>query len=441
MQLPYPVIVVPGVTGVYLRDEYPLTPEYVWTVLKKDYERVALHPDDLRYEANEPARVMPGQIHDIAYRDMLDELRSNLGPQRDKPVPVYPFSFDWRQPLESSEDQLDRFITEVIERTLLLPHYHKAGYAKEGKVNLLGHSMGGLIITGYLARWGQKGLVDKVATLATPYQGSVEAAIQIATGMANLGTAASSSREREAARLTPALYYFLPSYPDSLISAPGIPNSLFNVDAWQAGVVDSIADTIRLKGLPRTSGQKPTKQTARDLFEKMLTDGKAHRDRLDSFKLAKAGLDEKDWLAVVGVGVKTRVQIRVVKRNGKTDFDLDLRDQAGYVNTWGNSNSTNQYLTGDGTVPFEGAIPKFLRMESLVCVTPDDFGPWELRDRVLSAATDLHGVLPTMNMLQRLLVRFFAGKADTHHNTWGLPAPGVTTDQWDPPLAFDKKDG
>ena len=51
MPLPYPVIVVPGITATYLKDEYQLPPEYVWTVMTKKFERLALHPNDLRYEA------------------------------------------------------------------------------------------------------------------------------------------------------------------------------------------------------------------------------------------------------------------------------------------------------------------------------------------------------------------------------------------------------
>lgn len=60
MTLPYPTIVVPGITASYLTDEYPLPPDTVWRVLTKEYERIALHPNDLRYEAMGPARVAPG---------------------------------------------------------------------------------------------------------------------------------------------------------------------------------------------------------------------------------------------------------------------------------------------------------------------------------------------------------------------------------------------
>ena len=61
-----PVIVIPGITATELHDDYPLKTEDVWTmVFNKEYERIALHPDDIRYEAIEPAHVFPGRAFSI----------------------------------------------------------------------------------------------------------------------------------------------------------------------------------------------------------------------------------------------------------------------------------------------------------------------------------------------------------------------------------------
>ncbi len=96
-------------------------------------------------------------------------------------------------------------------------------------------------------------------------------------------------------------------------------------------------------------------------------------------------------------------------------------------------------LTGDGTVHFKGAVPEFLPYESLVCVTPEDYGYWELVDKVTTKAAGFHGILPNMNMVHRMLVRHFTGKGDTRKNTWGRPAPGVSADDWTPPLKLTPK--
>ena len=115
MAVQNPVIVIPGITASRLRDEYPIEPERVWGALpfQKKWDRVALHPDNLRYERDEPARVTPDQLFGVAYGELIEELRFNLSPKADKLTPVFPFGYDWRRRLED-------FIGEVIERTKLL---------------------------------------------------------------------------------------------------------------------------------------------------------------------------------------------------------------------------------------------------------------------------------------------------------------------------------
>src|SRR5436190_20845939 len=102
--MPNPVIVVPGIIANYLRDDYPLPPESVWEVLEgsKQYERVSLHPDNRRYEAIEPARDAPGQLYEVAYRELIEALRHHPTLRPDLPVTVTDFASDWPQPLTAS---------------------------------------------------------------------------------------------------------------------------------------------------------------------------------------------------------------------------------------------------------------------------------------------------------------------------------------------------
>jgi len=79
-----------------------------------------------------------------------------LSPKAESADTVFAFPYDWRQPLEMTAQKLGDFIQEVADRTKLLAHYHKAGYADDPKVNLIGHSMGGLIIAEYLIQTGGK---------------------------------------------------------------------------------------------------------------------------------------------------------------------------------------------------------------------------------------------------------------------------------------------
>jgi pimeloyl-ACP methyl ester carboxylesterase len=421
----YPTIIVPGITASYLTDEYPLPHQTIWSVMTKEYERAGMHPDDLRYEAIEPARVVPGQVFEVAYRELIEELRYNLRTAEDKPVPVFVFAFayDWRQPLDAIELQLAAFIEEVIARTRLLRHYDREGYAGAPKVNLVGHSMGGLIIAGYLQRAGAAARVHKVATLATPFGGSFEAVIKVTTGTADLGVSAPSSREREAARLTPSLYHLLPSFAEGVDIDPALPQSLFDPAVWQPSILKTIEDYIRQHGL----GRRAIPEQAATLFTTMLAAARDHRARIASLDLAQCGLTPAQWLCVAGAGSDTRVQL-AVRRNGRTpEFSFRTKDR---MNLWGKAAEERTSQTGDGTVPLAGALPPFLTAANLVCVTPGDYGYWELKDSALTGVAGFHGILPNMNLLHRMLVAHLSGRPVKYDNVWAWRAPGVETAQW-----------
>lgn len=442
-----PVVFVPGIIATNLRDEYPVSPETIWSpVLHKNYARLALHPDnpfrfssEVAYETLEPARVRADKVFDIAYDNIIEELRDGLGDADDRPVPVYPFPYDWRQPLDHTVGELKAFVNEVIARTLLMRHYHlDSGYRRNPTVILVGHSMGGLVITGYLQQSAQgQARVSKVVTLATPFQGSFESVVKIATGTANLGTKPPSPRERKTARLMPSLYHLLPKLMDGLFVDNQFieddPYVLFRREYWQRSVLDSIAEFIRLHGRDADS----VAEQATGLFDKMLGMARAYREKLDSFTLEHASLTPLDWLCVVGVNADTRVTLEIRVAEGSPNFIFRSRQR---MNLWASGKNANERkMTGDGTVHFAGALPTFLDPGSIVCITPDDFGPWEWIDRGLVKLSGFHGIIPNMDMVQRLVVRFLTGRADRHGNTWGRRAPGVEI--WNPPIPDLKEEG
>ncbi len=431
-----PVIFVPGITGTYLRDEYLLPPDRIWGMIEHNYGRVALHPDDPRFEAIEPARVRADSIFDVAYKEIIQELRYSLCTDEDSPVPVFPFAYDWRLPLDIIEKQFSDFVDEVIDRTKLILHYISAGYKENPKVSLIGHSMGGLIIAGYLDTKGTAAPVSKVATLATPYHGSFEAVIKIATGTANLGTDTPQSREREAARLTSSLYHLLPDIQDALeIGDPKLPTptSLFNPAIWQHSIVNSVLAYVQKRMAVTNQEQK-----AQELFAKFLEAAQTYRARIDKFQLSQTNLKKEDWLCVAGVNSDTRVRMRISIANGSPLFDLSSKYRLNY---WRKKDRTQAewQLTGDGTVPFEAALPNFLDRENIVCVTPQDYGYWEVQDTLAARVAGFHAIICNMDMLHRMIVRHFTGRADLGGNTWGYPAPGITAGQWKPPLAMRSK--
>ena len=424
---PLPVIFLPGIMGSALRDQYPVSPETVWSPFKlmvKAFDRITAHPSDTRYELNEPARVVADQVFEIVYAEFIEELRHNLSPQSDEPVPVYPFAYDWRQPLENIESALAAFIDEVIDRTKLLRHYNKAGYGTPSfpaQVNLAGHSMGGLIIASYLQKYGEA-KVGRVATLGSPFRGSLEAVSKTATGLAALGSSPGSSREREAARVTPALYYLLPSFAGAVEAADDLLANLFFPEAWQPGILDSLASFVRMYGLDPSNADVQ----ANALLKAMLDSAWTYRTRLERLTLA----DSKTWLCIVGVGETTRTRMYISKDSeGKPRFNLEDSDVR---NDWKDEDAAKHIYTGDNTVPYLGARASFIPVEQVVCVAPEDFSFWEFKDRLLEN-TGFHSTLPNMNLVQRLVVSHFKGAM--YGEVWGRSAPDLPAgSEWDPPI-------
>ncbi len=260
-----PVIVIPGITASSLVDDYPLKADEIWTmVFNKEYERIALHPDDLRYEALEPARVRAGQLFPV-YDDLIRALRHELSPRADRPTPVFAFPYDWRMDVRASAGKLAAFVDEVIARTKLLRHYADADNLQ---VDLVGHSMGGLVICEYLSQLGRRSNVEKVVTIGTPFLGSVEAIVKITTGMSLLTGPEPKEREREAARVTPALYQLFPSYPGATTDPKGNDVDVFDRDNMQSSIVDSLTEFVRLYSVSTRSEDRQKRAT--EILEDML---------------------------------------------------------------------------------------------------------------------------------------------------------------------------
>ncbi len=281
--------------------------------------------------------------------------------------------------------------------------------------------MGGMIVTGYLQKNGQD-KVNKIATIATPFRGSLEAVAKTATGAASLGASGGSSREREAARVTPSLYYLLPSFTGSVQAEEDLSDDLFLPGSWQPGILQTLSSFIRMYGLDPANPD----QQALDLLKQMLDAAWRHRTRMERLQLDNT----KDWLSIVGVNATTRVQLRITKSgDGTPRFVLDDGDVR---NEWEKPDLALHVFTGDNTVPYFGARSKFIPTEEVVCLTPGDFSFWEFGDKLL-AQTGFHSSLPNMNVVQRLVVSHFKGQQ--YGDVWGRPAPDLDPKTaWDPPI-------
>lgn len=431
----YPVIVVPGITATSLFDEYPVGGDEVWSaVLNKEYGRLTLHPDDLSVEAIEPARVQTGRLFDITYKDLILALRHELTPSADAPTPVFGFAYDWRRDVRETARQLDAMIEEVIARTKVLRHY-APWFAQAPKVHLVGHSMGGLVISEYLAQCAEKRRVAKVATLCTPFQGSIEAVCKLLTGIGYLSGEQPKERERESARTFQSVYQLLPSFAGAATRAAGDAGAptdvdLYTLSSWQTSLIESMAEFVRLHAVDGEASNKTgaNHQAASEILQRLLDGARAVSADVRQLgaHLTAAGLAPSDWLAVVGVGSATRLGVQVTAKNGAPWFIID---ESEFKDEW--SDDHTSAMTGDGTVPLAGALAPFLPIESHVAVKPGDFGMFELADRALLGVAGFHAQVPNLNLAQRLVVKHllpsFGG------SVWGRRVPG--TGAWAPPIA------
>ena len=173
---------------------------------------------------------------------------------------------------------------------------------------------------------------------------------------------------------------------------------------------------------------KPVKRQrdrAAELLQEFLDKARAHRGTVTSLRLPAGGLESGNWLAIIGIGKPTRIQMTVGGLPQNPRFAIN-EDQ--YVDTWTDDDSSRR--TGDSTVPLAGAIPPFLDESQPVCVAPEDFGFFEAEDRLLMGVAGLHAALPSMNLVQRLVLKHF--RPTFGGDFKGRRVPGAT--QWNPPI-------
>ena len=409
-----PVIVVPGITATTLEDLYQVPSRTIWSpVLDHDFDGFALHPDNDLLEAEQPGLVCSLGLFSLVYRDIIEELRAELG------SPVFPFAYDWRMPLERTCRKLGRFVQEVGMRCALMPQYR----GKAPLVDLVGHSMGGLVVAGYLADRGDSARVRRVVSLGAPFLGSIDAVLKLVAGKGSITGQAGRDRERVASRSVPAIYHLLPRYAGAVVSRNNAPTDLFRVATWQGSLLKSLAKYIQ---------DTNARIGAEKLLARYLKRAKKFLQTADNPDLGHSLPDGVDgWLCIAGVGSGTQQEIlNTTGPQGAPRFRI-LPD----ADDWQHGGER----TGDGVVPFKGACPGFLPRERMVCVSPDDFSRWEIRDMLLSAAVEFHAFLPSVNLVQRLAIKFL--KPSYGGEVWGRCPPGVTPEGWQPPLELERGEG
>jgi pimeloyl-ACP methyl ester carboxylesterase len=197
----HPVILIPGLLGSRLAragDGVELWPGSTRKLLTSDYEDLALRIDPETLEPLDdglvPSGIFEGAAGKDFYRRLIQELRQAgnyrlVRPGRpvvEQKARLYLFTYDWRQDNVKTVQKLDELI-EQIRRDYQDPKL---------RVDVIAHSMGGLIVR-YYERYGTVDVLNgntfpvtgfglsklrRVVLLGTPNQGTVSAVHKFLNG-------------------------------------------------------------------------------------------------------------------------------------------------------------------------------------------------------------------------------------------------------------------
>jgi pimeloyl-ACP methyl ester carboxylesterase len=286
-----PVIIIPGILGSRLVDS--ATGKEAWPgstrqLLTSDYRQLALRIDPETLEPLDDGLVahqlFSGAVGRDFYGRIVDALekiggyrRARLGePAAPGEARMYPFAYDWRQDNVVTVRALDAFI-EQIRRDYGDPAL---------RVDVIAHSMGGLIVR-YYERYGTNDVLDgnvfpvtgggaaklrRIVLLGTPNQGSVTAIHSFLNGY-QVGL---SRLPTEGIATMPSMYQLFPHPLVTWITTTrGTPleRDLFDVNVWRR-FEWSVFDRNVRRRMTREPGVWPSREIFERYFEKRLERGR-----------------------------------------------------------------------------------------------------------------------------------------------------------------------
>jgi hypothetical protein len=204
-----PVIIVPGIMGTELIDTN-LVDNLIWpNAIKIAVDPLDLFLDDLRMTEDGTSQNETITTRDIVRKsgdsNFWEDLVNNLSSAKYiEGEDLFVFPYDWRLDVRTTATLLQNKIEEV-----------KAARGVD-KVDLIAHSMGGLLVKEYIKQYSGSN-IDKYIDLGTPNQGSPSSFMTLMYGD-NLGVkylkgivSLSSGKIKEISQNMPSVYELLPS--------------------------------------------------------------------------------------------------------------------------------------------------------------------------------------------------------------------------------------
>jgi hypothetical protein len=367
-----PAIIIPGIQGSTLQNFYPIEPTTTWSTLIIAESKVAALNFDLLALANDgladrnPLVVSRSvQLMDIAYAKLAAGLQGRSS------APAYLFAYDWRYSIKRTALDLVRFIDQLLLKEIL-------GW--DHRFDFACHSMGGLVFRQFLGEWHhlhpmEPLPVDRVAFIATPHKGSLDAAETLISGESPM--LGGQKEMRKLARTFPGVYELLPLYRNGVMTVEknGIELDLFQERNWQ--------DNTRSDFPDHDPHGYTIEQVHLDAAKAVLTDLPEPYD-------PTLGLKREDLLIVYGAKQNSTKYRISVSNNQQQWYDFDHAEKG----------------IGDDIVP-EGSAK--LPGVTAVKILDTDLSYFLHPVQRAMVAGDLHAFLPALDEVQTIVATFFAG--------------------------------
>ncbi|MDO8668146.1 MAG: hypothetical protein Q7K35_03535 [bacterium] len=326
-----PVIIVPGIMGSYLYS-YINPGLEVWPAVA----RTVIDPWDLHLNElimDEQGKPLPNTMivppQDIVrtildndfYEGMINELKQNGYVENEN---LFVFPYDWRLDLNWSAGGIPYngfdSLKDKIEKVKLLTGAEK--------VDIIAHSMGGLVAKNYIKHYGS-GSVDKFIDIGTPHLGAPGAFKILMYGddldFNYFGLGLNSEKIKFISQNFPSIYQLLPSqnYFDSA-------NSDYTYYIYDMHDLDNNGITDKLNYAQSIDFMKNA-----DRNNYLLGYNDVLHSDLDNYSPKADGIETYN---IMGCGSPTIGQIFVLNKEKSGGYEYGLK-----------------YISGDGTVPLRSA--------------------------------------------------------------------------------------
>jgi len=365
-----PVIIVPGIMGSYLkRDELEMTevwPNIIKMLLPGDdsyLNELAMQTNgypDLTNPLLLPTDIIRKIYSSNFFQGLIDELESN-GYQEGENLFVFPYDWRWFIDWTAGNDPFSTIqsLKEKVESIL--------DSTSANKVNIIAHSMGGLVSKYYIQHFGTS-TVDKFIDIATPHLGAPKAYKILMYGddlgfnlLGILG--ANSNTIKNISQNIPSVYQLLPSqnyfnpadsdYAYYIYDMHDLDNNGITGRLDYSGSIEFMANTGR--------------------NEYLLDFNNSLHSQIDNYSPIE---DNIQTFNIVGCGQPTIGQIFMMNKDKSGKYEYGLK-----------------YINGDETVPLASA-------ENLMA------------DDAYYVTDTKHAYLPSADGVKQLILAMLQGQAD-----------------------------